>query len=65
MLDSDDEEEMRDLPEEEERLTRSSKVLRRYVLSHPVVIRPVVVERDVIISARLGVQAGLSTGANS
>ena len=65
VLDSDDQEEMRDLPEEEQRLTRGSEVFRRYIPSQPVVIRHVVKERDVIICARLGVQAGLSTGANS
>ena len=43
-LDSDDEDEMRDL-QEERSLARRAKVLRQYIPSQPVVKRPVVEQR--------------------
>ena len=46
VLDSDDEEEMRALPEEEQRLARRTKVLRRYVPTQAVVKRPAAVEES-------------------
>ena len=46
MLDSDDKEEMRALPEEEQRLARQTKVLRRYVPTQAVVKRPAAVEES-------------------
>ena len=51
VLDSDDEKEMRDLMEEEQRLARRSKVLRRYVPSQPGAKRPMVEESNVAICA--------------
>ena len=61
MLDSDDEEEIRDLPEEEQRLARRTKVLRRYVPSQTVVKRLAVVEEsNEAICAWLGMHAGVA-----
>ena len=62
VLDSDDEEEMRVLPEEEQRLARRTKVLRRYVPTQAVVKRPAVVEEsNVAMRAWLGVSEGAAT----
>ena len=56
LLDSDDEEEMRALPEEEQRLARRTKVLRRYVPTQAVVKRPAAVEEsNVAMRTWLGV----------
>ena len=61
VLDSDDEEEMRELPEEEQRLARLTKVLRRYVPSQAVVKRSAVVEEsNVAMRAWLGVNEGVA-----
>ena len=46
VLDSDDEEEIRALPEEEQGLARRTKVLRRYVPIQAVVKRPAAVEES-------------------
>ena len=51
VLDSDDEKEMRDLQEEEQRLARRSKVLRRHVPLQPGAKRPVVEESNAAICA--------------
>ena len=61
VLDSDDEEEIRDLPEEEQRLARRTKVQRWYVPSQTVVKRPVTLEEsNVAMCAWLGVHAGVA-----
>ena len=59
VLDSDDDEEIRALPEEEQGLARRTKVLRRYVPTQVVVKRPAVVEEsNVAMRAWLGVGEG-------
>ena len=58
-LDSDDEEELRAFPKEEQRLSRRTKVLRRYVPTQIVVKRPAAVEEsNVAMRAWLGVSEG-------
>ena len=58
VLDSNDEE-IRALPQEEQGLTRRTKVLRRHVPTQAVVKRPVVVEEsNVAMRAWLGVSEG-------
>ena len=60
VLDSDEEEQMRDHPEEEQRLSRRAKVLKRYVPSQAVAKRPAVVEEsNMAIRAWLGVNEGV------
>lgn len=53
MLDSDDEEELRALPEEEQRLTRRTKAPRRYAPSQTVVKGPSVVEESNVAMLRM------------
>ena len=58
-LDSDDEEELRAFPKEEQRLSRRTKVLRWYVPTQTVVKRPAAVEEsNVAMRAWLGVSEG-------
>ena len=65
VLDSDDVEEIRALPEEEQGLARRTKVLRRYVPIQAVVKRPVAVEEsNVAIRAWLGAGEGAAKASN-
>ena len=65
VLDSDDEEEIRALPEEEQGLARRTKVLKRYVPIQAVVKRPAAVEEsNVAIRAWLGASEGTAKASN-